>query len=147
MDKTYYIPKSVRLDWIGAKESCESFEMELATLETLSEANAVIDMCETTSYNIIGRYPMIDGVSLVKQSGTDWYFLNTGEKVAYTIPWQVNQPDYAGGNEMCMSLLGEANDRIFRFNDVPCKGLPGTFICQKVTSKHKHSDGSDSSGH
>jgi hypothetical protein len=107
--------------------------MFLARPETREEAGALLVLANRyaqNNYFQLGRHPFIDGITKTGKSCDDWYFGFTDRKYSYPIAWQVNQPDFNGRNELCMSLLGEVSDKLYKYNDVPCQGLVGTFICE-----------------
>jgi hypothetical protein len=120
-------------DWFGAKALCKSFGLELATFETLTEAETFIQMAKEF-YLIKGNahpYVIIDGMTLTPLSTTDWYWTRTGEKIPFTIPWREGEPNFMNDIEYCMALILQEQFSI-GFIDFPCQTYEHPFICQRI---------------
>jgi len=120
-------------DWFGAKALCKSFGLELATFETLTEAETFIQVAKENQFIKANIHPhvIVDGMTLTPRSITDWYWTRTGEKIHFTLPWRKNEPSFQGDIEYCMSLfLHEAHD--LGFNDIRCQNEALPYICQRM---------------
>jgi len=121
-------------DWFGAKALCKSFDLELATFETLIEAEKFIQVAKENQFIKTKIYPhvFVDGMTLTPNSATDWYWTRTGEKIPFTLPWKVGEPNFAfNGTEYCISVFLQAPDNL-GFNDVRCQIEETRFICQRI---------------
>ena len=119
----------VTADWTKAKSICKSFDLELVSLETLSEYNVFMSMIENHEFIKSSSfwYYHIDAMTLKPNSSTDWYWTNSGHKVSFPMTWALNQPDFAGSNEYCLSIVPREG-----FNDLPCMNFKTSFICQRL---------------
>lgn len=108
--------------------------MELATMETLSEANAVLTMADNHSFlrALSNSILWIDGITLTPMSKTDWYWSDSGEKIDFSIPWLANQPNSA--DQRCLSIAKETINQKFGFNDGTCSSTSFMvrFICERI---------------
>jgi len=132
--KSYYFPIHFRTSWGNAKGICSSFGLELATMETRAEADSFLEIVEyhqtIKSFGIV--WILIDGITSVPRSTTEWYWTKTGNKISFTLPWGPGQPDFDRNRELCLSVgKGNLNHK-FGFNDLPCWDTVTPFICQKI---------------
>jgi len=120
-------------DWYGAKALCKSFGLELATFETRTEADTFIQIAKENQFIKTNAHPyvIIDGMTLTPRSTTDWYWTRTGERIYFTLPWRVGEPNFADGVEYCMSLILQEQFNI-GFNDFRCQNIGDPFICQRI---------------
>jgi len=102
--KTYYISKYFESNWAEAKGICKAFDLELATFETLHEAEsffktqAEADPFPPYSWYLpYNNYAHIDGMTTILGSSSDWYWTNSGIKIPYTMSWAFEQPNNAHG--------------------------------------------------
>jgi len=132
--KSYYFPRFFRTSWGEAKGLCSSFGLELATVETRTEAETFLNIVENhQNIKALGKvWIRIDGITLSGKSTTEWFWTKSGNKIPFSLPWSPGQPDCYQSNEYCLSIgKGNANHK-FGFNDVPCWNDSSSFICQKV---------------
>ena len=75
----------------------------------------------------------VGAIATIARSSTEWYWVETSQKVSFPIPWLPGQPDNYGNNEMCMTITKASVSSIF-FNDIPCSEIIlRNFICQTVS--------------
>ncbi|XP_070490806.1 CD209 antigen-like protein E [Chironomus tepperi] len=121
--KSYFISRNYQSNWEDAKAICKLFNLELATFETLHEANSFFNLP-----NVIQDYVFVDGTTTVLGSPTEWYWTNKGErKIAYALPWDRGEPNNAG-IESCLTVIKHGK---IGFNDLSCWTNPKYFICQR----------------
>lgn len=137
--KTYLLSRHLTGSWTEAKSMCCAFDLDFASFETENEMNSFRLLFETNEElkSLQWQWILIDGINKVPtpRSKTDWYWTNSGNKIAFHIPWIPGQPDCAHGCiEHCLSI-GRHSDGIIKFNDYPCKAWPTQFICQHVDFK------------
>jgi len=114
---------------------CNSFDFELASFETLAEATSFLNMCINNdfiqSYGLIHIH--VDGMTLIPNSTTEWYWTNSGKKISFSIPWQPGEPDFYGGDEYCFSFIAfRYLSNFLGFNVLNCKGYTAPFMCQRL---------------
>jgi len=75
-------------DWFGAKAICKSFGLELATFETLTEAETFLNVAYENDFikSLALKHFYVDGMTLTPHSTTDWYWTRNGKQIAFTIP-------------------------------------------------------------
>ena len=117
--------------WSGAKSFCKSFNMDLVTLETLTEARAFLTLADREPF--FQRYGeanfQIDGMTTTLKSTTQWYWTDSGNKFSFPIPWYPGQPDNQGNVEFCLTLIPDTSNK-FLFHDINCQN-PYLFVCQR----------------
>lgn len=125
--KSYWVPRHFKAQWQYARPICQSLGLDIVSLDTLGEYQAVAEMCEKER-DFFGNFVHVGGIAISKQSKTEWYWVGSKQNVSYEMVWQDGQPD--NDNEWCLSLQ---KDGQFKFSDVSCYGGPEeNFICQKV---------------
>lgn len=124
----------IKAYWSEAKAICNSFNLQLASFETLTEANNFLDILDKNNCSTPAgqMYYIVDGVTNVPKSKTEWFWTNTGRKVSYSLPWEGIQPDFFLNKEYCMSIGRSASSGPLGFNDFPCTSDPRQFVCQKI---------------
>lgn len=130
--KTYWFPPYLRATWLLSKAHCNAQGMKFVSIDSQAEADYFIP-------HIIQNLALIDGVAhigaiaTIAKSPTEWYWVETSQKVSFTIPWAAYQPDNFGNNEMCMTIRKLTASTV-AFNDIPCsESVLGNFICQTVS--------------
>ncbi|KAG5681266.1 hypothetical protein PVAND_010717 [Polypedilum vanderplanki] len=126
--KTFFIPRHFRTSWVNSRSICKSYGFDIASFETLQEANAVMSFCKNHS-DSLDYWTYVGGISLKARSTKNWYWVNSGRKISFEIPFARNAPDFAGSDEWCLALGPKAT---FDFNDVNCNGYEFKFICQRI---------------
>lgn len=125
--KNYWISTHFKASWDQANNICHSRGMEFLSLETLEEANQFFKLCEENA-SLFDKFTHIGALTTVAKSKTDWYWVNSGQKINYVLNFLPNQPDNANNNEMCLSIGMPPKN--YSFNDIPCSGTQYKFICQ-----------------
>lgn len=98
------------------------------SLDTQVEAENFYNLCAPQRH-LFDKYTHIGGLVTVARSKTDWFWVNSGNKVEInlTFPWL--EPNNWGGNQMCLSLDKQPGS--FMYNDIDCYGhFQEKFICQ-----------------
>lgn len=130
--KTYWVSTHFKGFWNEALNICHSFGMQFASLETSKEAKNFLQLCDKKN-NLCEHDIHIGGLTTVGKSRTDWYWVDSGNKVTYDLKFGANEPNNAHGNEMCLALIVNSENVVF--NDVPCYGETSfKFICQSKSS-------------
>jgi hypothetical protein len=131
--KTYLASRYAIANWFEAKAICKSFDLELASFETLAEANFFLNLCYDNDF--IQSYGLthihIDGMTQTPNSTTEWYWTNSGKKISFSIPWHPGQPDFFG-DEYCFSFMASPLANVLGFNDMRCNDYIAPFVCQRI---------------
>jgi hypothetical protein len=102
--------------------------MEFVSLETKSEADYFLSVCDKNIAQFTDEYTHIGGMTMVGKTG--WHWVNSGKRIDYQLKWLSGQPDFYAANEFCLSIHKRAGD--FSFNDLNCFGaFESRFVCQK----------------
>jgi hypothetical protein len=131
--KTYYLPKSFLTEWQHARGICQQYGMEIISFESSEEANNFLDIVE--KYNLHETPPYwiyIGGMTNVLKSKSDWYWMNSGNKVNYELKWGPGEPNNNNGREYCLDI-GRYNvddKNLPFFNDAGCYSKSYMFVCQ-----------------
>jgi hypothetical protein len=76
-------------------------------------------------------YTHVGAAATVAKSLTDWYWVEGGAKLNFTLKFQPGMPDNYGGNELCLSLI--RTNGVYTFNDIKCyEHYSHRFVCQTV---------------
>lgn len=131
---TYYLPRYFNSSWQNARAICRSYDMDFLTLETEAEANIFFELCRDHA-GLFGDYAHIGGITTQGGSRDQWYWVNSGKKVNYSLKWADSEPDNGyGGTELCLSIVRKPGDT-FYFNDIRCSESITQFVCQQNTTK------------
>jgi len=111
--------------WLESRAICKSYDLELVTIETLAEAQAILNMAyKGNTLNTVFTY--VDAMAFTLKSPTNWYWTKSGEKVSFALPWRTGEPNnYNNSNEACLAFTR------LEFYDVPCTNF-FPFVCQKI---------------
>jgi hypothetical protein len=131
--KSFFIPRYIVSTWKEAGPICSSYGLELASLYTLEEYNNVVPMLTRLLKSTkLTDWIFINGMTLVAKSRNDWYWVNSGQKISYVMPWWNDlQPDFYLDRQWCLAL-GPSNEGLFKFDDNNCSEIPQKFLCQKL---------------
>jgi hypothetical protein len=130
--KNYYVPKFYLATSLVAKLTCNLYDLELAAIETVYELDAVKKMC-LANPKTFTQWTHVDGITLVGGSTTEWY-LSSGKKIPFSIPWRAGDPEFHGGRQWCLAI-GELPNGQFGFVDIDCtQHNEHKFICQEIES-------------
>jgi hypothetical protein len=130
--KSFYLSRDYKVNWIVARTVCISYGMDFARLETTAEFNAFKEMVKSHA-SLFEVNTHIDGITLQPGSKTEWYFSN-GKKHPQPIQWNAGEPNTIN-NDRCMNIVKTANG--IGYNDLPCSVNPAKdyenlkFVCQQ----------------
>lgn len=125
------MPLYFKAQWQYTRAICKSFDFDILTLDTLDEKNDVARMIED-NHKLFSEWIHIGGMTESPKSTSEWYWVNSNEKVSYNMQWNKGDPNNNQNRELC---LGLANQKGANFVDISCQGAhEEKFICQKVTS-------------
>lgn len=128
--KTYYVSQVFKTFWIHTRAICQSYGMEIVSLETLNEANSFFTLCDK-NIGLFEEFTHVGGFTSVGKSLDKWYWVNSGRRIDFPLKFAPNQPDFAGNAEFCMSVVKRPGG--FVFSDVYCTTYyENKFICQKT---------------
>lgn len=129
MKKTYYLSTIFQADWMGAMNFCRINGLQLVSLESLEEANMVLNALVTKKVQL--NFIFVDGVTTQLQSTDQWFNFISGKRMNYSVPWTSGEPNNNPNPEACLST--EANGAGYGLNDFTCKsGNLQPFICQDI---------------
>jgi hypothetical protein len=131
--KTFFIPRYSTAHWAESKGICKSHGFELATFETLQEAQALLTMTENHSFvkPINGIWFWVNGITLLPKTATSWYWADTGNKISFPIPWISGQP--SNTEQYCLGIGKPSLNVKFGFVNGFCSGHGFLyFVCQRT---------------
>lgn len=103
--------------------------MDVLALDTLAEAMQFIKICKDNA-GYFDQWTHIGGMTLKGRTTDQWYWVDTGNHINYTMAFGPGQPDNDGGKELCLSI-GKCPGNNFCFNDIRCNERERSFVCQK----------------
>ncbi|CAB3379452.1 Hypothetical predicted protein [Cloeon dipterum] len=127
---SYYISPSGQLkSWFMADKFCKSNGLELASVETIEESDALIAAFGSST----DRF-WLSGTDLGKE-GT-FYWSGVGKFIDAFWYFEDGQPDNANGNENCVQYFvhPDFNDATYKWNDDKCNS-PFRFVCELESTK------------
>jgi hypothetical protein len=129
--KTYWITSLSKLKvvWSKGNDLCKTYGMEVVSLDTYDEQEYFFGMCVKFASAFTGN-SMFGAMARVPASKKDWYWVNSGTPVNYTLNFATGEPNNGGNGEMCLALKEYSGS--FGFNDVSCSdSLTYNIICQE----------------
>lgn len=100
--------------------------MEILTLDTKSEADFFLEVCEKNSA-LFDEFTHVGAMSMVGK--TDWHWVSNGKRIDYQLKWLAGQPDNYYASEFCLGIIKRGS---FSFCDLYCYGGYETkFVCQR----------------
>lgn len=113
--------------WDQANVFCQGFQMGFASIETAEEQVYFLKMMQQNIKLLDYHGPHIGGITVVGK--TDWYWVNTGNKVNFPLSFSSGEPNNVFNNESCLALSKQSNT--VGFNDITCYGLyQFSVLCQ-----------------
>lgn len=127
----YFLPRFFKVEWQHARSICQSYGMEILTLESVTEQNYLLNLLKQHSA-LFGVHEWINiGAMTTTCASRDlWYWVVTGSKVSSPIKWATDVPNCVNDNKMCMAL-GKFEDENFYFVDIWCSGQSHKFLCKQ----------------
>lgn len=119
----------MRANWGNARSICKAYGMDIASLETYDEFSEVKYALpdKRNSYSFTD-YIHIGGATSLAKTKSEWYWVTSGNKVSYTMPFSDGEPNNAGSIEYCLALGPPSK---YYFDDIYCYNYDANFICQK----------------
>lgn len=128
--KSYFVPRYFQTQWYQTKSICAAYGLEIVSFDSLEEVQNILQLCKQNT-NLLNGQTHVGGMTLEGKSLDKWYWVETGKRIGFSLPFAANEPNFDGGNEYCLSLSRDINHN-FAFNDINCSGSDETkFICQK----------------
>lgn len=132
IEKSYFIPRFFTADWYEALTICKEYGMKLATAENNEQSDALARMLDPHKADAsVGFH--VGGLTLAIAYPTEFYWLDSGNRIEYDLHWHTNQPDgnTVGtlGRERC---LGITKFPFMAYNDINCNSYTkDSFVCEK----------------
>ncbi|XP_019761041.2 echinoidin-like [Dendroctonus ponderosae] len=123
--------KGSRVNWYQALINCRNSGMDLASIHSQQEQNALYDFLRDNvdSRNGAPRY----WLGATEEGNGQFYWVATGAKMVFT-KWLIDQPDNYGGDQYCLAMgMGTFNSDFVDggWDDLKCS-LQLPYICQSV---------------
>lgn len=113
---------------------CHSYGLQFVSLDTEHEMDQFLEFCFEDSV-LFDIHTLVGGISYTGNSKTDFYWMNSGNKIDYELKFGPGEPNNWNNQEYCLSAVKwTIGDLIeFKFNDYPCSKAesPEEFICQQ----------------
>lgn len=91
-EKAYYMSSFIKTSWVNVRPFCQSYGMDILSLETAAEADNFLRLCQY-NYNIMDPFTYIGGYSSLVKNPNSWYWVNSGKKIDYSLKWGAGQPN------------------------------------------------------
>ncbi|KAL7036615.1 hypothetical protein ACKWTF_008872 [Chironomus riparius] len=131
--KTYFMPRFSQTNWAESRSFCNSYKMDLLTIETEMELKAYLNLLNINSY--LRTIPYIqfwaDSLTVTLKSKTEWFWTGTGNKISFPISWIGTEPNNDGGSEHCLVIFKPSVNANFGFADGNCN-IHRYALCQKL---------------
>ncbi|XP_055622026.1 C-type lectin 37Da-like [Toxorhynchites rutilus septentrionalis] len=129
--KKYHIP-SIRANWFKAYEFCNSIGMQLVTIRSREENDAVGSFIEgTDKFNPIASFLWIGGSDLAEEGVFSW--MATAQLLTFT-NFYSGEPSNANGGEDCLHLVYLPSMELrWKWNDNNCKNNSLHFVCENTS--------------
>ncbi|XP_065353556.1 CD209 antigen-like protein E [Cloeon dipterum] len=127
---SYYISSASELkSWFMADKFCKSNGLELASVETIEESDALIAAFGSSS----DRF-WLSGTDLGSEGV--FYWSGVGQFIDAFWYFEDGQPDNANGNENCVQYFvhPDFSDATYKWNDHECNA-PFRFVCELESTK------------
>lgn len=127
----YFLSRFFKTEWQHARSICQSYGMELLTLESEAEQSHLLNSLEQHSA-AFGTYEWINIGAMTTTCGSRdlWYWVDSGIIANFPILFGVPNPNCAGDNEMCLAL-GKYESGKFYIADTWCTEHPSRFLCKQ----------------
>lgn len=101
--------------------------MDIVTLQTADEFEEFKDLVGQYAKELT-RFVHVGAVTVTSRSTTDWYWVDTNEKVNYALPWRPGHPDNQRGVQYCLAF--DTVTLLFDDHDCYTSTAEMKFICQ-----------------
>lgn len=134
-------------------EFCKASGMQLLTFETqheyesfmnhINEAGNIDNYVVSSQYQVARILIYFGASNTVLGSKTGWIWYDSGKSINFELNWGPGQPNNAGDNQLCSSLIIDYNMNTgqinYFMNDYQCYGTSyrQSFICQVVYGKKR----------
>lgn len=126
--KSYWLSTHFKATWDIAMTICSSYGMEFLSLDSQVEADNFFKLC-SSQRQLFEKLTHIGALATTTRSITDWYWVNSGNKIEINLVFPWIAPTNWFGRQMCLALDKQLTG--FMYNDINCYGLyPQKFICQ-----------------
>jgi hypothetical protein len=128
----------MKASFINAQSYCSSLGLELASFETREESDWFSDIFVASRQDIDPGWCFIGGMRMTNDaevSKTNWYWLNSGQKINYELTWDPQFPDNINGIQWCLCLSKSGRNATI-YADIRCYNREESFICQKKELIH-----------
>lgn len=129
--KDYFIPRYFEVEWVHTRSICAAYGMEIVSFDSKNEMDSFLELCKQKA-TLFKTQTHVGGMTLEGKSLDKWYWVNSGNKVSYSLPFGPNEPNNDGGREFCLSIFRTPSN-VFAFNDIGCSGSDlNKFVCQQT---------------
>lgn len=130
--KQYFIPRFVKTEWYEANAFCESYGMELASIENQKEAVSLLGLLAPHKSKTDDAF-FLGGMGLEKQNASSWYWTGTGKKFSSDLEWLDGYPDASVKQGLPLLCLGAVKipRRTLGLGNTMCSRLLNKFVCEK----------------
>ncbi|ENN76497.1 hypothetical protein YQE_06949, partial [Dendroctonus ponderosae] len=120
-----YVVSTVRVTWTEAFVLCKQSGMELVSIKTAEEHDAIAQALShySTKKGVANGY----WISARRFTGNSIVWFNSGKPLIYT-NFADGQPDNAGNDEECVEFFMPL-EKSYKWNDINC-GHKAGYICQ-----------------
>ncbi|XP_019931003.2 C-type lectin 37Da [Aedes albopictus] len=126
--KEYEIP-NIKANWYKASEICNYFGMQLVTITSRDENDAVARFVQRSDkFSDVACSFWIGGNDLAEEGTFSW--MPNGQLVRYA-NWTPGEPNNHNGTEHCMQIVYEPRrEQRWTWNDNKCRTKYMYFICE-----------------
>jgi len=125
--KMYFISTHFEAKWIHSRSICQSYGMEIASFESLNEADNFMKLCNSSGSQF-QKVNYIGAVTTISGSKNAWLWIQSGKRIGFNLKFAKGEPTNTNKNEYCLSVMHD--NGICAFNDADCNQLDSKFICQ-----------------
>ena len=118
-------------DASSSRAICNAYGMDLISLDTEIEYHYFMEViCK--EHNDKLSYVHIGAMTTQGKSLDKWFWMNSGNRIPYSLAFHPEEPNFANDNEYCLMLRANSLECIF--NDVPCNQYDLKIVCQKIVN-------------
>ncbi|XP_058456749.1 C-type lectin 37Da-like [Malaya genurostris] len=125
--KRYCIP-DIKANWFKAHEFCTTLGMELISIESQAEHNALIKFIRSTDKFSNATRFWIGASDLAEEGIYTW--ISSGRLVTFT-NWAANEPNNINNTEHCIEIIHNIYiNQVWQWNDMECRNEIAYFVCE-----------------